>query len=261
MNTSTCVGKELPGCTQGLSPRPLYSTAGFYYGGQWNSLVCNNKHFTVSGALTKIRQCLKNNTLHFWGDSTLRQWYEYFVAVLKSTLDEHKAANTKFGPHIAVDKTFNITFRYLHHGFPIRNSWTLVKDIHYVPNMIDEIQSDGNEIVLLSLWAHFTPNDLPFYRQRWETTKRAIIRLQSRNPDVRIVIKSANTRAQSPNDLSNWYAWQLDIVMREIMSELDYVIIIDAWDMTTGHESGVRIHPLGAVISQEIDMLLSYLCP
>ena len=127
--------------------------------------------------------------------------------------------------------------------------------------MIDEIPSGGNEIVLLCVWAHFTATDLSFYRQRWDTTKHAIIRLKSRSPDVRIIIKSANTRENPQNELSNWYVWELDIVMREIMSELDYVIIIDTWDMTIGHESGVHTHPPEAIISQEVDMLLSYLCP
>ncbi|XP_072030799.1 NXPE family member 3-like [Amphiura filiformis] len=121
-------------------PRPKDGTAGFYYQDKWNSLVCKNREFTIP----EIRKCLQNQRLHFWGDSTLRQWYEYFALLMKSTLDEKKAANSKFGPHVAVDKAFNTSFYYRHHGFPIRNSWTPGKDIHYVPNM-NIIASGGKE--------------------------------------------------------------------------------------------------------------------
>ena len=212
-------------------------------------------------SLPVIRKCLQNHRLHFWGDSTLRQWYEYLSDVLHGTLEEHKALNIKFGPHVAIDKAYNISFHYLHHGLPIKNSWTPLKDIRFVPNMIDEIESAGNEIILLTLWAHFTPDDLQFYRQRWRVIKDAIIRLRSRNSHARFIIKSANTKEPTAIDNSNWYAGELDKVMREMMSGLDYVTIIDVWDMTIGHRTGFHIHPKREIISQEVDMLLSFLCP
>ncbi|XP_072030565.1 NXPE family member 3-like, partial [Amphiura filiformis] len=261
--SSSCDNNKLPRCSLGIMPRPKDGTTGFYYHDKWNSLVCKNREFTIP----EIRKCLQNQRLHFWGDSTLRQWYEYFASLMKSTLVEQKAANSKFGPHVAVDKAFNISFFYRHHGFPIRNSWTPVKDIHYVPNMIDELQGDNNEIVLLSLWAHFTASNEAFYRNRWQGVKDSILRLKARNPRARIImeIKSANTREPAIIDnlswSGSWYAWTLDQMMRRMMLGVDGVTIIDVWDMTIGHRTGVRIHPLSQVISQEIGMLLSFLCP
>ena len=274
-NLSTCNDRGLrQQCTDGVPARPPNSVAGFYYKDDWHSLVCNNRHFRAHckvpkslTMLTRVRDCLRNHSLHFWGDSTLRQWYEYFADVMNGTLEEHKAENVKFGPHEAVDKTNDIRFSYRHHGFPIRNGCTLVKDIHYVPNMIDEIKSGGNDIILLTLWAHFIPNDLEYYRQRWKAIRDAIVRLRSRNPDARVIIKSANTREPhlDCNSLyfhcSNWYAGELDRVMREMMTGVEPVTIIDTWDMTIGHRTGFRIHPKREIISQEVDMLLSFLCP
>ena len=247
----------------GLAPRPTDSVAGFYFQDQWHSLVCNKTNFSVPKALPQIRSCLQNHSLHFWGDSTLRQWYEYFVDVLKSSLVESKAANGKFGPHVAIDEAYNISFYYLHHGFPIRNRWTQVRDIHYVPNMIDDVKASGHQVILVSLWAHFTPTNLQYYRQRWQVIKHAIVRLLARNPDARVIIKSANTREPTSIDLTSWYSNELDNVMRDIMSDIlsDHVTIIDVWDMTIGHRSGYHVHPIREVVSQEIDMLLSFLCP
>ena len=239
----------------GLQPRPTGSAAGFYFQDNWNSLICQKKRFTVP----QIRKCLQNKRLHFWGDSTLRQWYEYFAALMKTNLKETKARNSK-GPHVAIDKEYNVTFYYRHHGFPIRNSWTSVSDIHYVPNMIDEIPSGSNEIVVLSLWAHFTATNLDYYRQRWETIKKALVRLKFRNPKTRIIVKSANTREPQPLDYLSWYAWELDKIMRRMMLDVDGLQITDVWDMTMGHRTGFRVHPVKEIISQEIDMLLSFLC-
>ena len=95
---------------------------------------------------------------------------------MKNTLIEKKSRNSQFGPHKAVDKAYNITFLYRHHGYPIRVGWTPKADIHYVPNMIDELSNDSAEIVLLSLWAHFTASSLDYYRHRWELIKNAIAR-------------------------------------------------------------------------------------
>ncbi|XP_072044969.1 NXPE family member 3-like [Amphiura filiformis] len=256
--SALCRTIDLPPCSQGLKPRPMNSTTGFYYQDQWYSLVCKNRKF----ATTDTRKCLQNQRLYFWGDSTLRQWYEYFAAVMNTTLVEKKAENIKFGPHLAVDNTYNIRLYYRHHGFPIRNNWTDVEDIHYVPNMIDDLPNSHNQVVLLSLWAHFTASSLEYYSQRWQQIKQSVLRLKSRDPGARIIIKSANTRELAANiDALSWYSNQLDNIMREIMMGVEGVIIIDVWDMTIGHRTGFRIHPEREIISQEVDMLLSFLCP
>ena len=240
----------------GLKPRLPGSAAGFYFQDNWNSLICQNKKFTIP----QIRKCLQNKRLHFWGDSTLRQWYEFFAALMKNNLKETKAENSKFGPHVAIDEEYNVAFYYQHHGLPIRSVWTSVSDIHYVPNMIDEIPSGDKEIILLSLWAHFTATNLDYYRQRWQSIKKSLVRLKLRNPKTRIIIKSANTREPVVIDYLSWYAWELDKVMRQVMMGFNGLQIIDVWDMTMGHRTGFDIHPGEQIISQEIEMLLSFLC-
>ncbi|XP_072048640.1 NXPE family member 3-like [Amphiura filiformis] len=246
---------DLPDCYLGITPRSPKHVAGFYYKDEWNSLVCKNRVFQSAETM----KCLQNKTLHFWGDSTLRQWYEYLVAVLP--FNETKGTNVRFGPHIAVNEVNNVTLYYRHHGYPIRNSWTPAVDIYYIPNLIDAIRDTGDDIVLLTLWAHFTATNLNYYQNRWEAIKQSILRLKTRKPGTRVIIKSANTREKTSLDHDSWYAWELDKLMRKIMYGVSDVQIIDVWDMTLGHRTGYRIHPVREVISQEIGMLLSFICP
>ncbi len=167
----------------------------------------------------------------------------------------------KLGPHLAFSDILNVTLHYHHHGLPVRIGWTPISNIQYIPNLIDALNNDNTDIVMLSLWAHFTLTNLEFYRRRWEAIKKSILRLKARKPGTIFIIKSANTREFQYPDESNWYAWELDKLMRKIMQGVDDVTIIDVWDMTIGHHTGYDIHPHRSVVLEEIKMLLSFICP
>ncbi|XP_072021379.1 NXPE family member 3-like [Amphiura filiformis] len=280
---SKCVAKELQACVLGATEtRPDNSVAGFYFKDKWHSLVCHNKEFTPpeirkclqnhryagcqSGnvRLPEITKCLQNQTLYFLGDSTIRQWYEHFARfILKDTVVEKLAVMRHFGPNVATDEVHDIHLKYLFHGYPIRENEVFVKDMKYIPNTIDEIEHGKSVVVLITIWAHFAGTNLTFYRDRLYKIRDSIQRLQSRNPSSRVLIKSANTQkleGKVVRDRAHWYYWSVDQVLREIMSGIENVTIIDVWDMTIGHRSGFNIHPQVDVIAQEIDMVLSFLC-
>ncbi len=167
------------------------------------------------------------------------------------------AAIEHIGPHSARDETHDIHVLYRFHGFPMRDN-VLVKDIEYIPNVIDNIDNENGVVVILTICAHFTATNITFYQNRLYKIRDAIQRLQLRNPKSRVLIKSANTQHHfGQMDLAPWYFWTLDKVMRDIMSGIRNVSIIDVWDMTVGHHSGFDIHPKP---SQELDMLFSFLC-
>ncbi len=54
---------------------------------------------------------------------------------------------------------------------------------------------------------------------------------------------------------------QLDTVMREMFRDIDGVIFLDVWQMTSCHYLHENIHPGPVIIANEIDMFLSYVCP
>ncbi|XP_022102713.1 LOW QUALITY PROTEIN: NXPE family member 3-like [Acanthaster planci] len=254
---SLCMDKPLPLCTPGLPPRPPKSVAGFYHQTSWQSLICQVRNFQTSDAL----KCLQDHSLFFYGDSTLRQWFEYLSLRLGPTMMEQSCTSKLVGPRFVHDVVHNISMTFRIHGYPIRSIWLRVKDIAYTANEIDALPGGPDTVVVLTLWAHFTPTSLQFYRDRWRAIKAALQRLQMRAPGALVVIKSANTREQQGIDMSNWYAMELDKVMREELALEQGVAIIDVWDMTLSHSTGYNIHPSESIVAQEMKMFLSFLCP
>uniref|UniRef100_A0A3Q3GY37 NXPE C-terminal domain-containing protein n=1 Tax=Labrus bergylta TaxID=56723 RepID=A0A3Q3GY37_9LABR len=58
--------------------------SGYYYQGVWRSLGGTKVHqFNNSSA---ISQCLKGKVVHMYGDSTLRQWFEYFDSIRRAVI-------------------------------------------------------------------------------------------------------------------------------------------------------------------------------
>ena len=180
---------------------------------------------------------------------------------LKDNLTEHQGSIHHFGPHNAVNLSANISIDFKFHGYPMALGMIPADQIHYVAEQLDSYESLDNTIICLSLWAHFTATNLKYYIDRINSVKDAITRLKRRNPTVRIFIKSANTREYSSDfDRSNWYSWEVDKVMHKMLAEFPGVTILDVWDMTIGHRTGYKLHPGPEIISQEIDLFLSYLC-
>ncbi|XP_078682438.1 NXPE family member 3-like [Branchiostoma floridae x Branchiostoma belcheri] len=242
-------------CMPGL-PTPQIS--GFYKGGVWNSLVCHNRHFSNQ---SEWRTCLRGKTLHFMGDSTIRQWYEHLVKLLKLSDRPLPDAIHQTGPLLARDTVNNITVKYRSHGPPLRCAWTRTFHLQYVANVIDEIEGGPNDIVGISVWAHFTTYPVDMYRERMEAIRAAIERLHQRSPQTLVVIKSANTRTGNELLAGDWLAYQLDLVMREMFEGMN-VVLIDAWEMTTAQQwHGDAIHPTSDIIIQELEYLCSFVCP
>lgn len=55
-------------------------SSGYYYRDSWRPLDGANIHqFNESSAIV---QCLKNKVINMFGDSTVRQWFEYLIAAV-----------------------------------------------------------------------------------------------------------------------------------------------------------------------------------
>eukprot|EP00058_Branchiostoma_floridae_P025582 XP_002611072.1 hypothetical protein BRAFLDRAFT_70425 [Branchiostoma floridae] len=242
-------------CIPGL---PIPEISGFYIKGVWNSLVCQNRQFFSQ---SEWRKCLRGKTLHFMGDSTIRQWYEHFVKILNLTDSTLTDAIHQTGPLLACDEVNNITVTYRSHGPPLRCAWTRTFHLQYVANVIDEIGGGPNDVVGISVWAHFTSYAVDIYRERMEAIRAAIQRLHQRSPETLVVIKSANTRMGNELIAGDWLAHQLDLLMREMFEGMN-VVLVDAWEMTTAQQwQADRIHPTSDIIIQELEYLCSFICP
>ncbi|XP_075062597.1 NXPE family member 3-like isoform X1 [Mixophyes fleayi] len=252
-NSSLGLTSNLSVCRPGQESR---QPSGFYYGDVWTSFTCLGQHFPQpSDALA----CLKGKDIHMFGDSTLRQWFEYlerFIPSLKR-IDLH--VNYQSGPLLAVDANAGLAMRWRAHGLPIRTTKTMTSDIHYEAAHIAGIGGGPHTVVVMTLWAHFTTYPVKIYLERLDRVRQGIASLLFRSPQTTVLIKSANTGYKSIYG-SDWLSLQLDILLRAAFKGMA-VTILDAWDMTSCHYLPDDIHPGPPVVRNEVDLMLSYICP
>ncbi|XP_069817784.1 NXPE family member 3-like [Dendropsophus ebraccatus] len=230
--------------------------SGFYYQDTWTSLVCSNQNFNNS---TKIAKCLAGKMVYMFGDSTLRQWWEYlvkFVPTLKQ-IDLHVTHNP--GPLLATDSEYNYIVQWRAHQKPLRMERTGIHELHYIATELEGLGTRKDMVIVLTCWSHFLTYPIAFYVRRLQHIGEAVIQLLERSPDAKIIIKSANTGYKFSHG-SDWLSYQLDTVMRAMFSKLP-VTILDVWQMTSCQRFPENIHPLEIIIKNEVDLMLSFICP
>ncbi|KAM4749207.1 NXPE family member 3-like [Rhinophrynus dorsalis] len=252
-NVLTNITAQLPVCKTGQEPP---QPSGYYYNDSWTSLMCSAQHFPKP---SDASACLRGKDIHMFGDSTLRQWFEYlerFIPTLKR-IDLH--VNYQSGPLLAVDVNYGLVLRWRAHGLPLRTSKTMTSDLHYEAAHLAGIGGGPHTVVVITIWAHFTSHPVWMYLQRLARLRRAISALLFRSPQTTVLIKSANTGYKSIFG-SDWLSLQLDILLRAAFKGMA-VTVLDAWDMTSCHYLPDDIHPGAPVVRNEVDLMLSYICP
>ncbi|XP_069072703.1 NXPE family member 3-like isoform X2 [Pleurodeles waltl] len=245
--------KKLPACApERLVPQP----SGYYYNDIWTTLACSHKTFPTPD---QASACLKGKIIFMFGDSTLRQWWEYLLDFIPSLKQINLHVGYKSGPLLAVDPSSGLMLQWRGHGNPLRTEKTMMADLHYMANDIANIGGGPDVVIVFTIWAHFTTYPVEVYIRRVRNIRRAITGLFQRSPKTTVILKTANTGSTSVYG-SDWLSLQLDIMLRKMFSELP-VAIVDAWDMTSCHYLKEEIHPGKPIIQNEVDMFLSFICP
>ncbi|XP_060689628.1 NXPE family member 3-like isoform X2 [Hemiscyllium ocellatum] len=248
-----------PGLGKCVRGQPVVSPSGFYYKDRWMSTTCNIYHFDTPA---KMADCLRRKKVYLFGDSTMRQWFEYLTQSIPGLKTLDLGNPIKIGPHLAVNVENNIVVKFRPHGLPIQFD-TFSRHLRYASNVLDEIRGGGNTVIAITLTAHFTPFPVEVYIRRIQIIRRSILQLLDRSPDTLVVIKTANVREQPPqiiSSASDWYAYQFDSVMRKMFTGIK-VVFVDAWEMTIAHYLPHHIHPGRIIIKNEVDVFLSHVCP
>uniref|UniRef100_A0A8C2F807 NXPE C-terminal domain-containing protein n=1 Tax=Cyprinus carpio TaxID=7962 RepID=A0A8C2F807_CYPCA len=239
-------------CHPGLhTPVP----AGFYLNDVWTSFVCSTRHFTTQ----MTRECLKDKQIYMMGDSTMRQWFEFFVKEVPNLKQMDLHVQYQSGPLLAVDVENNIDLHWRAHGLPLRTEKTAVADLHYISNEINGLAGGPHMVIMFNLGPHFTTYPLDFYTHRVLMIRKAVLALLQRAPDTTVIIKTVNTGYKDIFG-SDWYSLQLDRILRWAFQDVG-VYVLDVWQMTACHYSKENIHPCPVIIKNEIDILLSFICP
>nr|XP_020444842.1 NXPE family member 3-like [Monopterus albus] len=239
-----------------------FRPSGYYYQGVWRALGGTTvRQFKTSSA---ISQCLKGKMVHLYGDSTARQWFQYLTNALPDLKEFNLYRNNKFGPLMALDLANDIMMTFNCHGPPIISAITVpIAELHYIANELDGLTGGTNTVVVVSIGAHFCPFPIEMYIRRLQDIRRAVVRLLDRAPGTLVIIRTVNLRALNLDIalfLSDWYLLQFDKVLRAMFKGLS-VHLVHAWEMSLAHHVPHDIHPLPPVVTNMINVLLSYICP
>ncbi|XP_051804678.1 NXPE family member 3-like [Acanthochromis polyacanthus] len=235
--------------------------SGYYYHGAWQTLTGTKvQQFNTPSAIT---QCLKGKVVHLQGDSTIRQWFEYFSGALPGLKEFDLHSQKKIGPLMTVDIPNNILVTYRCHGPPIGFPDVPISELRYIANELDNVVGGTDTVVIFGIWAHLAIFPVEVYIRRLQTIRRAVVRLLNRSPGTVVIIRTANPKAlMLERTLTNneWYTLQNDKVLRAIFKGLN-VYLLDAWEMVLAHHLPHDIHPPPPIIKNMINVILSYICP
>ncbi|CAK8693139.1 unnamed protein product [Clavelina lepadiformis] len=264
---------RLSACTSGLkTPKP----SGFWKNGLWKSRVCNNLHYSINPTIKA--DCLRHRTFYFIGDSTARQWYEYFVDDVRPFYVRPFVIKDKFlaremtlyddvwEPRSARIEDLNVTFQYRAHGPPLQNGGKFFAT-RFVSDQLDEIKSLDDEgrhlTVVIAIGPHFLLYNPDLFLARIESIKTAALKLLRRNPLATVIVKGPTTfvRGYGVGEccLSDWLSFRQHKLTQHVFDGTS-IVFLDAWDMTVSHSSHDLIHPVRQVVENEIDLALSFSC-
>uniref|UniRef100_A0A8B9BS93 Neurexophilin and PC-esterase domain family member 3 n=1 Tax=Anser brachyrhynchus TaxID=132585 RepID=A0A8B9BS93_9AVES len=199
---------------------PTVSPSGYYYEDHWRPRTHWIHHFNKSDDISK---CLQGKVIHLFGDSTIRQWFEYLTSVPFESIIE----------------------------------------LRYIANELNGIVGGRNTVVAITIWSHFSTFPVEVYIRRLRNIRRSVIQLLDRSPKTLIIIRTANVQELGPEVSlfnSDWYSLQLDSVMRKMFSGIA-VHFVDAWEMSLAHYLPHNLHPKEVIVRNQIDAFLSYVCP
>uniref|UniRef100_A0A8C6ABC5 NXPE C-terminal domain-containing protein n=1 Tax=Marmota marmota marmota TaxID=9994 RepID=A0A8C6ABC5_MARMA len=163
----------------------------------------------------KMNECLRGKSIYLLGDSTVRQWIEYFKSNINICKLQHQLAKD-------LDRKFNMQWKKKKTWLPLGWIISLFKGIEYI---------------------HFRPLSMDIFFQRALNTYKAVQPLLLRSPDITVIIKTENIRNMQNEleRLSDIHSYSQYLAITDIFQDLN-VSIIDAQDITITYTN--NIHPL-----------------
>uniref|UniRef100_A0A3B5QAE3 Neurexophilin and PC-esterase domain family member 3 n=1 Tax=Xiphophorus maculatus TaxID=8083 RepID=A0A3B5QAE3_XIPMA len=234
--------------------------AGYYYQGIWRALDGSTVQQLTNNSA--ISQCLSGKVLHLYGDSTIRQWFEYLISAAPDLKKFDLKSLTQTGPFMALNYAKNTLVTFRCHAPPIRFGHLPISQIRYIANELDGVVGGENTVVVIGVWSHFSTFPVEVYIRRLLTIRRAVERLLTRAPGTLVIIRTANPKALSLYETltnSDWFSIQRDKILRTIFKGVN-VRFVDAWEMTLAHHLPHNLHPQLPIIRNMLNVVLSHIC-
>ncbi|XP_045194220.2 NXPE family member 3-like [Mercenaria mercenaria] len=239
----------------------LKNSTGYFYNGTWILRHCK-------GELKSVGECLRNTTLYFWGDSTLRQWLYYFQShylFLGCTII-YPEGKGFFKRIQAYCKQYNLLLIYIPHNIPAaaaRDSNTNITFANTLPDQLNCSKSTGKRILVIHLYAHIQLQSIKFFIANMLSVRRYLEQLK--DCVFRIFIKLPHTHREERYE--TWTIRQPDyigflytFIIREVLHGLrQKVIPLNNRDATIATKNK-DLHPNTMLVSAMVETFLNYIC-
>ena len=268
VNRSPSVSKSIVKCNERTpidSWKEIFQfPSGYWQNNTWNFVNC---HSYLHYGISTHRTCIQGKTIFLFGDSTLRQYADYFIFQLAENkplvnLRRFGDGATYHYRKVFINNNANIT--YLKHAMPFTNYNVPVKNITgYASELrkIAESSTPGNRLVIIvGYHAHFQLYPIDVYQERMRNLVSAIKDLLKAKPMVKIFFKGPTFTF----DDSHWFDNKITQVYIQMAFEefndiQDQVTFLDTWSTSITHETK-SIHPSDNAFNAQLQQLFTYLC-
>ena len=231
--------------------------SGYALDGVWHAVNCLNSEKVIK---SKYASCLEGKHVFFIGDSTLRQYLEYFAHAL--------------GLHVAVDPFSKIAHSYKQdillswrkHEMPFHNMQSykpgaVKSTVFQIDRIVKDASTDDSSIiVVLHYGSHLQAFPPSVYRSRIQNLVIALKRLIAIKPGVIIMVKGAAPIIQD----THWFDVRISLIFNQILFQefdtlKDHVVYLDVFSIFTAQNYYI-LHPQGPTMSSQIQQFMSYIC-
>ncbi|XP_006816662.1 NXPE family member 3-like [Saccoglossus kowalevskii] len=262
---------EIPICSDGLYMDEFKPT-GFWNHNTWHSLVCQTTRFDRQSS----RVCLNEySELYFLGDSTSRQWFIELYQLLgipsdNVTWDEHYKNTPKKIQKFLYKKTRGkaiidgMTLFFLFHPLASTKQKLSLEHFPLEYEILENIQT-CDTVIVLGTWAHYTRWTVTAFDERLRYIKQHLYEYKKRCPGSKIIIRGSHAREHDgwEKNLGNsdfLLRGVNDILKNVFESELS-LTFIDVWELNYSSFAKQTVHMPEHVVKEEINLLLSNVCP
>ena len=237
---------------------------GYYLNGKWNVPYCDSK---IIHSKEAYRMCLKNKTLVFLGDSTVRDYASFFLSqtIYMPLIDlkNRKGKTNTYHPNSDF-KQYGIHIIYKKHELPFHHPHVPINGVtSLATELIKLARNDvpGDDLIILINYnshMHAYPPDQ--VRLRLKRIVRALNILFMEKPSVSVFLRGPHVCFNDDRFFDLRVSLiQKDIIFEEFQPLFDKITYLDAWSITTAFNNEA-LHPTHNALRSQIQQFMSYIC-
>ncbi|XP_077985277.1 NXPE family member 1-like [Glandiceps talaboti] len=206
-------------------------------------LMCRSQQWSDE----EVNTCLSNTKIYIYGGSTMYQ-------LRNSFRDDFPVPNH--------------TLRLSIVALKVTPSFQAVTTLNFESDVIDTIPqkvcTNSRVVFIVNFSFHFVTWTTSTYLEKLFHAKLAIVKFLNRCPGSMVLIRLSNPRENDQINQrvhsSDWILYDQNRMIRRVFGGIG-VKFIDVWDMVLSHHEPNVVHVPMYILKQQVEMMLSYICP